>query len=316
VDVWEEAYRTTFEIAATVIVGVDRGSRAESLYEAFHDLTTLNLKERAAEIPLPLPTIWDRRHEIRNRLFDLLRPVIEGPAAGLQSHLLGRFVNARHRDGSEFSAEEIIAHVNTILLAGHITATSLCAFLIHLLAQNPLYLQRVFVELEGIGSAEAWTRKNLASLEALDRALLETERMYPPIASLPREVTEEFDFAGFHFPSGTLIHCSIAGAHYLRSIFRSPGVFDPDRFAWPRVEHRATPFSLVAFSTGPRSCLGLSIARMEVKAIVGQILRRFRLQAIRSTPVVALYRPVCMPACGMQMYVSPAANKAASTYRL
>lgn len=304
VDVWEEAYRITFEIAATVIAGVDRGQQANDLCGLFHELTSLNLKGVTTEDPVPAVAGRQRREEIRNEIFRLLQPALERRKVQASPDLLGRLVNAKHTDGTAFSPAEIVAHVNSILLAGHITASSLCAFLLHLLVENPGYHARVLAELDALSHHEAWTREELETLRALDNALLEAERMYPPVASLPRAVMEEFDFGGFHFPPGVVIHCSIVGAHYISTIFASPHLFDPDRFASPREEHKATPFSLVGFSAGLRRCMGMSVARMEIKSIVSHILRRFRLEPVEGTRTVPLYHPVCTPAYGIRMRVS------------
>ena len=78
----------------------------------------------------------------------------------------------------------------------------------------------------------------------------------------------------------------------------------PDRFALPRQEHLRTPFALVGFSGGPRVCLGISLARTEVKAIVSHVLRRFTLALTPGQNVVQLYRPMSTPLDGIKMQVA------------
>ncbi len=304
VDIWEEAYRITFEIAANVIVGLDRGQATKDLCRLFHELTSLNLKGITAEEPTQFVSPVQRRQDIRNEIFRILQPMLDCREIQSSPNLMGCLVNARHSNGRAFSPDEIVSHVNSILLAGHITTSSLCAFLLHLLVANEDYKNRVLTELATLSWNKKWTREELERLQILDYALLEVERMYAPIANLPRTVVEEFDFAGFRFPPGVVIYCSIAGTHYISDIFANPHVFNPDRFAPPREEHKALPFSLIGFSAGPRKCMGMAFARMEIKLIVSLILRRFRLESVEGSRVVSLYHPICTPAYGIKMLVS------------
>lgn len=63
-------------------------------------------------------------------------------------------------------------------------------------------------------------------------------------------------------------------------VFANPEVFDPERFEAPREEDRRTPYALVTFGGGPRVCIGMHFAQIEVKALVAHVLRRFRLAPI------------------------------------
>ena len=77
------------------------------------------------------------------------------------------------------------------------------------------------------------------------------------------------------------------------SRFANPETFDPDRFAPPREEGKV-PYALVTFGGGPRICIGINFAQVEVKAMAAHILPRFDLAPGAKE--------------GVQVYFSPAAT--------
>lgn len=51
-------------------------------------------------------------------------------------------------------------------------------------------------------------------------------------------------------------------------------------FAPPREEDKRTPYGLVTFGGRPRLCIGIHFANIEVKAVVAQVLRTYRLEPL------------------------------------
>jgi cytochrome P450 len=140
-------------------------------------------------------------------------------------------------------------------------------------------------------------------MKLLENALSEAERLYPPVANGPRGVLEEFEFNGYRVPAGTQVLYSIAASHLLPSIFADPEQFDPDRFAPPREEHK-TPYALVGFGGGPRICIGINFAQVEIKALLSHLLRNYRLELAPGQAIVPVYRPTSMPLNGIRMRVA------------
>ncbi|MGZ3681568.1 MAG: cytochrome P450, partial [Ktedonobacterales bacterium] len=95
----------------------------------------------------------------------------------------------------------------------------------------------------------------------------ETGRLHSPVQNVPRGVVQDVEFAGYTIPAGTDVRLALAGCHRMERYFANPDTFDPDRFAPPREEDRKTPYSLVTFGGGPRLCIGVNFANIEVKAL-------------------------------------------------
>jgi cytochrome P450 len=99
----------------------------------------------------------------------------------------------------------------------------------------------------------------------------------------------QFEFHGYHVHAGVRLFYSIAVSHLIPSIFAEPTKFDPDRFAAPREEHKKAPYSLVGFGGGPRICIGTNFAKVEIKAMVSQILRCYQLDLAPDQEIIQFY---------------------------
>ncbi len=121
---------------------------------------------------------------------------------------------------------------------------------------------------------------------------------------MPRGVIEDFEFNGYHVPAETFLFYSIIGSHMLPHIFKNPMQFDPDRFAPPREEHKKNPYALVGFGGGPRICIGINFAQVEIKTMVSHILRNYRLELVPGQEIFQHYEVTGMPAYGIRMRAS------------
>ncbi len=299
VDIYDEARKITFDIAAEALVGLKTGPEVDRFREIFFGML------RLGSIAADENDYAARMTELQRDLQSLLLPKIHARRAAPTDDVLGLLVQARDDQGRPLSDEQLIAHTNILLVAGHETSTSLSAWLLYLLTQHRDYLQRVLNEQDALLAPDVDpTLDDIKRMKQLENALSEAERLFPPVSEAPRGVLEPFDFNGYHVPAGVYVLYSISGAHMLPSIFAEPAAFDPDRFAPPREEHKKTPYALVGFGGGPRICIGINFAQVEIKAMVSHILRRYRLDLVPGQQIVQTYRPTGAPLNGIRMRVT------------
>jgi len=299
VDIYDEARKITFDIAAEALVGLKAGPEVDRFREIFFSLL------RLGSIAADHNDYVARMDQLQRDLYSLLLPKIHARRATPTDDVLGLLVQARDDQGRRLSDEQLIAHTNILLVAGHETSTSLSAWLLYLLTQHRDYLQRALDEQDALLAADADpTLDQIKRMKLLENALSEAERLFPPVSEGPRGVLEPFDFNGYHVPAGVYVLYSISGAHMLPSIFANPTAFDPDRFAPPREEHKKTPYALVGFGGGPRICIGINFAQVEIKAMVSHILRRYRLALAPGQQIAQSYRPTGAPLNGIRMDVT------------
>ena len=221
------------------------------------------------------------RGELAEMLFKLIHARRQAPPK--ESHdVLGMIVHARDENGQALSDEQVLAHLNILLVAGHETTTALGAWVMHLLATQPEYSRRVQAEVDAaVPEAGAPIPvEAIRSMKQLDNFIREAGRLYSPVFNVPRGVVKDFEFGGYMVPAGMQMRLALAACHRLPHIFADPERFDPDRLAPPREEDKRHQYSLVTFGGGPRICIGINFANIEVKVLATHVLKSFRLEPV------------------------------------
>lgn len=73
---------------------------------------------------------------------------------------------------------------------------------------------------------------------------------------------------------GDVVFMFFWGTHRHRDFWPDAETFDPDRFSPERSKERHS-WSFIAFSGGPRACIGNMFARVEATVLLAQMLNRF-----------------------------------------
>ncbi|MGH2409139.1 MAG: cytochrome P450, partial [Chloroflexota bacterium] len=280
VDVYEEARVIALDLVAEVLLGLRPGEdltlcRAVYLHGARHRADDLReLLQR---------TIVERRSE----------PT--GDALCLAAQ-------ARDEDGHPWSDDQILAHVDTLLIAGHETTASLAAWTLYTLAQHPGYADRIRSVAESLQSSDFLTAA-LNHGSVLARVLSEAERLYPPVSTAPRGLIHDVVFQGYALRAGGMTVYSAAATHLLPSVWTDPRTFDPDRFAPPREERKRAPYALVGFGGGPRTCIGRVLARVELAILLSRILKNYHIEVVPGHSIAQRYGITSRPAQGIRMRV-------------
>ncbi len=177
--------------------------------------------------------------------------------------------------------EYMLGHIQVMLEAGHTTTMDTATWVLGLLATHPDFLARVRAEVDAVqGDADAPSPEMLKAMTNLGRAIDEAGRLRTSVDTAPRGAIETFAFAGYTVPAGTFVRLHLGACHRLVRCFAEPDRFDPDRFAPPRQEHKATPYALVTFGGGPRVCIGQGFAQAEIKSLVAHLARRFDIEPV------------------------------------
>lgn len=73
----------------------------------------------------------------------------------------------------------------------------------------------------------------------------------------------------------TMVLVPVYAIHYDPDIYQNPTRFDPDRFTPEAIQARHT-HAFLPFGDGPRNCIGLRFALLEVKFGIAVLLSKFR----------------------------------------
>ncbi|MFQ4135427.1 cytochrome P450 [Nodosilinea sp. PGN35] len=287
---FNEMKQLTFDIASTLLLGSAPGAETAQLSQWFTALT-------AGLFAPPLRWGWTpfgRAIRARDRLLDHIEQVVRDRQLNPTHDALGLLVQSEDEAGNRLSLSEIKVQALLMLFAGHETTTSMLTSLVMALAQHPsVWAQARQEQATLMATNGAIALDHLRQMPYLDQIVKEVERLYPPVGGGFRGVVKAFEFNGYRVPEGWMALYRINAAHRDRTIYTNPETFDPDRFSPERAEHRRAEFSLVGFGGGPRVCLGLAFAQMEIKLVAAHLLRHYTWslvpgQNLQMTPIPTL----------------------------
>ncbi|GFX24999.1 cytochrome P450 9e2 [Trichonephila clavipes] len=128
-------------------------------------------------------------------------------------------------------------------------------------------------------------------MKILDAVVTETLRMHPPVGSGERTAVEEYKLGdtGIVLEKGMRIGFLIYAMHYDPEFFPDPETFNPERFM-EGYEPKHPQYAYLPFGAGPRNCLGMRFALLEIKMCLANLLRHYRLKPHASTKVPVQYK--------------------------
>jgi cytochrome P450 len=187
-----------------------------------------------------------------------------------------------------------------LLLAGHETTALVLSWTWYLLSRHPEAETRLHEELDRVLQGRAPTANDLPALSYTEQVILESMRLHPPAYAFGREAIRDLDLGGYVVRKGTTLLMSVYNMHRDPRWFDEPLEFRPERWA-DGLADRLPRHVYMPFGGGPRICIGNSFAMMEAILLLAGIARRFRLQALRSEPIVPFPTITLRPAGGVPM---------------
>jgi cytochrome P450 family 3 subfamily A len=111
----------------------------------------------------------------------------------------------------------------------------------------------------------------------------ETLRMFPAALRLDRVAGEDFEYEGIKIEKGQVVAVPLWALHHDPEIYPDPDRFDPERFNEENKKKRDNN-AYLPFGNGPRNCLGMRFAILEMKLTLANILSKFRFEKCDKTP--------------------------------
>ena len=106
--------------------------------------------------------------------------------------------------------------------------------------------------------------------------LLETLRLYGPIAFLQRKTASDTIITHVKVPKGTMITIPLVMLHQDKEVWGPDAdEFNPMRFQNGFARAAKHSHALLAFSFGPRVCAGQNFAMVEVQIVIATIIKSF-----------------------------------------
>ncbi|KAJ7371316.1 Thromboxane-A synthase [Desmophyllum pertusum] len=306
VDMLDWFRQLTFEIILSTAFGVDAniqmGENAEMLEKAQAQFKIPLIVRQIGRLPLGSYFFWLMGAIFGNQPTYFLGIVDEILKSRRQMGLTGRkdllelMMMANEEttvEGvSRLTDDEIVAQSVIFLLAGYETSSSTLGFTLYYLAVNPDVQDKLRTEIQE--ALETNTNIPLyevaQNIEYLDCVIKESQRLCPSGAQANRECSEDYDLNGIHIPAGTEILIPIYALHHDPDAWEDPKKFDPERFRGPAKDARRA-FQFLPFGAGPRNCIGMRFALMEIKIALVKILMKYKFVQSPETQVPLVIHP-------------------------
>lgn len=191
--------------------------------------------------------IEERKNQPRDDLMSILVHAKEGGLLGQDTYVRE---GAREKIGEqdlEMAGDELLMFLVTLLIAGNETTRNAISGGISALIENPAERQKLVDDPSKIALAAD-----------------EIVRYVSPVLNFQRTATQDTELRGKKIKKGQKVLLCYPSANRDEDVFK-----DPDRFIADR-----EPNPHVGFGIGNHFCLGANLARMEIRVVLEEVLKR------------------------------------------
>jgi cytochrome P450 len=266
--------------------------------ERLQFITEANQKMLVRELRQPYLGWWfklsgtlNKHLELSNEARLILRGVVEERKASGKSHddLLDMLLETKYDDGKGMTEEQLIDEILIIFTAGHETTSNALTFTFQLLAQHPLWQEKIYEEWLSLGGDATDLMTRVSTSKVCQQVLEESMRLYPPAYFIDRVNIEADHFNEMELKPGCSILFSVYEMHRHPELWEQPNAFMPERFAEGARKFSSQYFP---FGAGPRKCIGNNFAMFEMIIAVTELVSKFKIhaefEAIDITPLITL----------------------------
>lgn len=183
--------------------------------------------------------------------------------------------------------DEVVSNLTLFMLAGYETTSSALTYASYILATHPSEQKILIEEIGAFFDNEKNIEPNsdiINDLEYLDMFVKETLRLHPignPVVG--RRCTIPTKIKGIDIPLDLTISADVLSIHMNPELW---GPVDPQEFYPPRFspEIKRHPLAFMSFGQGPRNCIGMKFALIEMKIALIKILQKYEITKGPNTP--------------------------------
>ena len=194
------------------------------------------------------------------------------------------------------SEDTVVATAMVLLIAGYDTTGMTLAYLSYFLSQYPDVQANLQDEIDMAfeeNGGKLPDYHTIQELPYLEQCILETLRMYTPVGIILRACVKDYVVpgTGIEVKKNDLVGVPAAGIHRDPDIYPNPTEFNPENFSKEARQGRS-PYTFQGFGQGPRACIGMRFAMLELKVAMMEILHNFTFEKSSKNPAVHTVDPV------------------------
>nr|QEL53081.1 cytochrome P450 CYP6A104 [Mythimna separata] len=194
----------------------------------------------------------------------------------------------------EATDDLLVAQCFVFFAAGFETSSTTLGFTLYEIAKSEEIQKRVLEEVDSY-LARHDNKLNfdcISDLPYLDAVIDEALRFYPVLGMIPRELMEDYTMpGGAKLDKGMRVHLPVYYLHHNPEFYPEPEVFRPERFLGEE-KKKINPYVYLPFGEGPRLCIGMRFAKMQMMTGLITILKKYRLELADGMPRKLQFKPV------------------------
>ncbi|KUI73017.1 hypothetical protein VM1G_08319 [Cytospora mali] len=238
--------------------------------------TTFPTLTRLGASGVPIPGFGDSSTVIRGitkyakESLDRYKSLLEKDPDNPIQTLFTRLFKGEENDTMSYT--EIRHDAQLYIVAGSDTTAVSLVYLVWLVCKHPEVHKKLLAELQQL--PDDYTDNELVQLPYLNRVITEALRIKGAVPSaLPRSVPPGgANLGGYYIPGGTTVCTQAYSLHRNPDVFTDPEKFDPDRWVSPT---RDMKDSYMPFGGGSRVCIGIHLARLELRLGTARFFRMY-----------------------------------------
>ncbi|WP_436343147.1 cytochrome P450 [Natronorubrum sp. FCH18a] len=283
IDLHREMRLLTLHILAETLLGVEIGGDEDVVLDATDALVDRADPRRFGQLlPDWIPTPTDRRFQREVATLDsyvdrCLSVRREGPRGDDACSVL---LDAYDRD--ELTMEEVRHNLVALLLAGSDTSALGLTYCWYLLSDHPDVYSALIAEYDEHVESGRPTVESREHLSGLRNVVAEALRLYPPTWNTMRQTTQPVTLGGYRLPEGAELMLPQWVLHRDNRFWESPTEFRPSRWEG---ERDRPEYAYFPFSGGPRHCIGMHFARLELHLALATMVGRVTLDVSVEKPL-------------------------------
>ncbi|XP_043253417.1 cytochrome P450 9e2-like [Colletes gigas] len=222
-------------------------------------------------------------------------------------------IDLEKTEGKKLDEDTLAAHAFSFFFDGYETSSITLSFIGYQLAVYPDVQEKLREEIRStIAKYDGkLTYDSLKEMKYMDQVMNESQRCYPALGIMKKICKEEFELKGSdglccRVKPGTEVVIPSHALHLDPKYWIDPEHFDPDRFSEDR-KQSIEKMAFLPFGEGPRMCVGMRMAVLQMKACLATLLRSYKLELSSKTQLPLKLTPVhflSAPVGGLWAHVS------------
>jgi cytochrome P450 len=172
------------------------------------------------------------------------------------------------------SDDEIVTNAMILLIGSYETTSITLQFCLHNLVQHQSIQDELRSQLRKTVGKGSVSFSTLSDVPLLNHIIKETLRMFPPISPfLTRVANENYEYEGIVIPRGMPVFIGVSSIHNDPKLWPDPETFRPERF-----ESTFDKLAYLSFGAGPKNCIGMRFAYMEIQLALAKLILKYRFE--------------------------------------